>query len=303
MPAQHLFRLSFFPALLVMALGLLLREQGCGEDRPLRIATYNIRQFPRDTDLPRLREVIAALDADVIAVQEIKDRAALDPLVRSLSTGRRRYRYVLAACGGKNQMFLGFLYDTRRAHLRSTREFAELDPDGKGRCSDGERSGLWGVFVSGKRVVHLLAVHLPAGGLPDRVRRRREQWRRALRLLQKLREKGATEVALLGDVNSIGYLDNRDGERDLIDDDLRRAGMDLPTRSLPCSFYWQAPESRDVLSPNLLDHVITTRGLARPGSARVHGFCAALRCQPHPMAGAPPEFHSVSDHCPVSIDL
>lgn len=51
--------------------------------QPVRVATYNIKFFKSSVSAPRLanlKEVVAALDADIIGLQEIDDRAALERL-------------------------------------------------------------------------------------------------------------------------------------------------------------------------------------------------------------------------------
>lgn len=50
--------------------------------RDTRVATWNLENFPRaDQDLARLAARLRALEADVIAVQEVHDRDALARLV------------------------------------------------------------------------------------------------------------------------------------------------------------------------------------------------------------------------------
>lgn len=294
-------RLALSAALLVGALSVYGGARGCAP-APMRVATYNIRRFGVEpTDLARLGEILRGVDADVVAVQEIQSEARLDELVRALGQrGPRRYAYRLADCGGKSQMRVGFLYDTRRVTLRATREYAELDPGGAGRCTEGERAGLLGVFDDGARSVHLLVVHLAARADPEHAAKRRAQWARALAIVARLRAEGAASVALLGDVNSTGYLDNAHDEQDFIQENAARAGLEVATHPLACSEYWRPAAGR--LEPSLLDHVVATPGLALPGTVRVHGYCAALACAPQSSPEEPEDYRRVSDHCPVSFE-
>jgi endonuclease/exonuclease/phosphatase family metal-dependent hydrolase len=260
----------------------------------LRVATYNIRRFGREpTDLDRLARVLDAVDADVIAVQEIQDATRLDELFARLGRGRA-WKRVLSACGGRSEMLVGFLYDSARVTLEETREFPELDGEG-GRCTEGERAGLLARFSSGGRALTLLAVHLASGASPEHAGRRRMQWRRALAILAAV----PGDKALLGDTNSAGWLDDTHGEREFIEREVARAGLELITRPLACSEYFHAGD--DALEPSLLDHVAATPGVARAGSLTLHGYCAELACRPHHDA-PPAEFSTVSDHCPVSFE-
>lgn len=114
-------------------------------------------------------------------------------------------------------------------------------------------------------------------------------------------ESGGESVAVLGDVNSTGFLEDRNGERTFIEEEAKRAGLDVMTRGLACSEYFGPLEKDGPLVPSLLDHVVGTPGFARRGSAKVHGYCAALACAP--VLPAPEDFTMVSDHCPVTIDV
>jgi endonuclease/exonuclease/phosphatase family metal-dependent hydrolase len=272
----------------------------------LHVATYNIRCFGTEpTDMDRLTAIVSEVAPDVMAVQEVQSEARIADLAQRLtarSGGRRAYAYVLASCGGRSAMRVGFLYDARRARLRAVREYPELDPDGEGSCTEGDRAGLLGAFDDGARApLELLAVHLAAGSEPERVERRRAQWARAHRIAAGLHGAGHARVVILGDVNSTGWLDNRGAERDYIDARARENGMAVATAPLACSEYWRPAPDR--FEPSLLDHVVAPPGLVRDGSVRVHGYCAALACAPHRASEPPADYATVSDHCPVAFDL
>jgi endonuclease/exonuclease/phosphatase family metal-dependent hydrolase len=265
------------------------------------VGTFNIREFGKvDTDMPKLTALVASLDADVLAVQEIQSESKLRALAARLSGASRTYRVALSACGGKSNMRIGFLYDEHRLALSSTKEYPELAPGGDGSCTDGDRPGFLGVFKNGERTLHLLAIHLTFGSESGAVKKRRAQWERAHAIAAKLREGGATNVMILGDANSTGYRDDDQGERAFIDERARNAGMRVETSGIGCSEYWKK-DGRYM--PSLLDHAVATTGSVARGSARVHGYCAALRCAPHESSEPPDEHTSVSDHCPVTVDL
>jgi endonuclease/exonuclease/phosphatase family metal-dependent hydrolase len=273
----------------LVLLALLARCVGCGP-APLRVGTYNIRRFGVEpTDVDALTTIVKRAKVDVLAVQEIQSAAKARDLARRLSM-----ELSLSRCGGRSEMFVGFLYDARRVRLVETREYPELDPGGGGSCA-GDRPGLVASFDGADRRFELLVFHLAAGSERERVAQRKEQWRRAHRIAKLSK----VPVAILGDANSTGYLDDREGERTFIDGEAAKADMEVVSAPLRCSEYFQ-PEP-PALRPSLLDHVVATPHLVRPGSIAVQGYCAELACRP---ADSPPrEFTTVSDHCPVTFDL
>ena len=99
--------------LLLFSAALLFGLRSCSPPT-LRIVTFNVRTFGLQTDRVRLRELLQAADADVIALQEVRDSQALGALAAELSSKTSRsYRAVSSACGGKQRLHLGFLLDTR----------------------------------------------------------------------------------------------------------------------------------------------------------------------------------------------
>jgi endonuclease/exonuclease/phosphatase family metal-dependent hydrolase len=268
----------------------------------LRIATFNIQELgKRKTDMAKTSALVASLDADIVAVQEIQSDAHFRELAEKASRGARAYRTAVSRCGGKSDMRLGFLYDERSVELLSTKEYPELAPGGGGRCGD-DRPGLLGVFQREARTVHLLAIHFAAMSDANAYKKRQMQWDRAHKIVAQLRANGADSVMILGDANSTGYRDDTRGERTFVDERARKAGMDVETSGIACSEYFMDDDA-GVLTPSLLDHAVATPGLVARGSARVHGFCASLKCAPHRSPTPPDDFNAISDHCPVTVDL
>ncbi|MBX3227280.1 MAG: endonuclease/exonuclease/phosphatase family protein [Labilithrix sp.] len=286
----------------VVALGivssLVLRGGGCFE-RPLRVGTFNVRELGKaPTNMDRLAELVASTGSDVLALQEVMRVGAAADLAKRLEvrTGRR-FVHAVSQCGGRSEMRVGYLYDAARVTLISTTEYPELAPEPGGRCGT-ERSGLAAKLErrDGRAPFQLLTVHFVMGG--DQVAKRREQWRKAHVIAAKLGEE--SPVAILGDANSTGFLDDDEGERTFILDEAKKADLDVLTTDAKCTEYWR-PKRGAPLTPSLLDHVVATPRLVRRGSVKVHGFCADLRCRA--TATDPPDFTNVSDHCPVTIDL
>jgi endonuclease/exonuclease/phosphatase family metal-dependent hydrolase len=265
----------------------------------LRVGTYNIRTFgstKTKTDMKRLVAIVEEANADVLALQEIQAVPPARELARRLSHDGRSFTLTLTKCGGKSEMLVGFLYDTKKVSLAKTREYPELDPDVDERECGVERSGLAARFdrLDGGRSFQLLVVHMAAK--PEMFERRKLQWQRAHKIAAGLAKEGP--VAILGDTNSTGFLDDAAKERTFILEQAKNAGLDVATQDLRCTEYF-GPE--DNLSPSVLDHFVATPGFAASRSVRVHSFCAALGCA-RPKE-APEEYRTVSDHCPVTLDV
>jgi endonuclease/exonuclease/phosphatase family metal-dependent hydrolase len=281
----------------LLAAAPLLGSSCLGGD--LRVATYNLRHFGVEPkDMHRLTGILERLDADVVAVQEIRRPDRLEQLARDLGGWRRSYRAVSSSCAGRQGMHVGFLYDARRVTLKGTREFRELLPD-EGGCSEGDRPGFLAVFEAGGQEVHALVVHLKSGGDDEEFRQRRQQIERLNRLTGMLRAQGAKRILLLGDMNTTGYLDNERGERDLVEGLARENGLTVATGGLRCTEYYRK-DRRNVI-PSLLDHALVSGAALVPSSTEVHEHCAELRCAPHRADSMPPSYTDVSDHCPVTF--
>lgn len=300
-----LLRIRVVRLLLLGAL-LLFGLRSCSAPE-LRIGTFNIRMFGQKTDRVRLTEILAELDADVIAIQEIRDEQALSALAAELSAKTSRsYQAVRSDCGGRQRLHLGFLFDTRRASLDSVREFPELREDRSGSCFEGERAGLLGSFSSRGRfsirssTLHVLNVHFAAGGDVGQAQSRQLSLQRALRILASLGQSGADRLVLLGDLNTTGYANDQYGERSAVHRQLEQSGMKTITDDLSCSAYWK-PSRFSPYQPGKLDHVIVSSSVAAAAPSSVQGFCAALDCQPSQRV--PNDFDAVSDHCPVVVTV
>lgn len=277
-----------------------LLSLACREPAPFRLGTYNVRNLGAEpTDLDRLAGVILDARPDALALQEVVDERAVAALEERLAARGRRYAHALSRCGGKRSLRVGFLYDPRAVKLAGVREFPSLDPAGGEVCVGDDRSGLAATFERNGRRVTALTLHLAAGAEPERQERRRAQWARVGEIARRLREGGAARVVVLGDVNSTGWLDDAGGERALVTESARAAGMAVATAGLACTEYWRGPRGR--FEPSVLDHVLVSDGA--DVTATVHGYCARLACRAHPLDQPTAEYAVVSDHCPVTVDL
>jgi endonuclease/exonuclease/phosphatase family metal-dependent hydrolase len=246
----------------------------------LRVATFNIENYPRDArQVEGAFATIEELGAPVVAVQEITDPRAFEVAARAHLGDT--YRFVHDE-GGQLQ-HVGVLYDASRFELAYARTHREtrLGPLGKPtlevRLRRRGRGPALRVFV----------VHLKAGGDSSHIRR--EQLRQLTPLLRAAADSW-DDVMLLGDFNATGPED-RETLRELA----LRTHLEWASEHLECTSYWNRS---DGCRGAALDHVFRRE---RPRSVDARGPCESIGCSPGDRC---PAFHrEVSDHCPVTIDL
>lgn len=240
----------------------------------VRVATFNIENFPRDgRQVEGAFAAIDALDAEVVAVQEITDP------VRFAREARRRlgprWRFVHDS-GGLEQR-LGVLYDSERFALAYARTHDDTQVDGRGKPVLEARLRRRG----GGRALRLFVVHLKAGG--DYAHVRREQLRRLTPRIEDAAQSW-DEVILLGDFNATGEQDRRTLARLA-----RQTGLAWASEELECTSYWNR---RDGCVGSALDHVLTREP---PEEIEARGPCETEGCHRRDRC---PLFHrEVSDHC------
>jgi endonuclease/exonuclease/phosphatase family metal-dependent hydrolase len=264
------------------------------------LGTFNIRQFPEaTTDHAAVARAIGELDVDAFAVQEIAGRDAFDAALRA--AGERDGRSLRASLspyckeGTPFPLHLGVVYDAARVELLRTRA---LGPSGA--CEGDQPHGVAALLRARDGTSFALAaIHMKAGGGAAEQEIRRRQWAWLLAALPELEEDLGAPVIVAGDFNSTGYLEREHPERRFIAEQLARAGRELATGSLGCSMYWQPDRERRRWAPSLLDHVLAPPGLTSEPEAL--GMCARLACEPQDEV--PPEWRTLSDHCPVRVRL
>ena len=263
------------------------------------VATFNIEMFPKQaTDLRRVAEQFVEIDADLIAVQEIRNAAALRIVVAwaSAATGRD-YAVVMSQCSGRPDFASpGLVYDTDRLTLLAHEDFPELDPDGRGECRFDAMPGVLGVFEDGTgETIAALSVHHRA--FPSNYAQRKTQLRNTLKILADVEARYGAHAIALGDFNTTGFRGEPEDERAGFMEAVEAAGVELLTGELACTEYYRPSNTRTYL-PSQLDHVLVRDGAW--ADAEVLGMCQTLRCRPvdGPM---PDEYTVVSDHCPVRV--
>jgi endonuclease/exonuclease/phosphatase family metal-dependent hydrolase len=290
-----------------------LRSSGARLARPAgiaRLASWNLRWFPdgkpgnraggSGVDLGWLACTLWWLDADVIAVQEVKQtpeaERALAQLLGELNRlAGARYVSRLDDCGGKVQQHVGLIWNEARVSGSSVRTIAELNPHGD-PCRDQLRPGLAArLRFSGGLDLTAVSAHFKSMS-DERAYRLRARSFSALSGVARdeLSQTGDGDLLLLGDLNTAGCdactpAISPEAEQELWRRQLAEAGL----RLVPAD---AAGSERHQGRLTLLDHAVATatmRELQSDARTQVVGPCAA--------AGR--RSTALSDHCPIVLDL
>jgi endonuclease/exonuclease/phosphatase family metal-dependent hydrolase len=266
------------------------------------VGTFNIRLFPdRGTAPQAVADRIVELDVDLFMVQEIREPAAFDAVLAEVSarTGRD-YAASLGPMCRTSELKLGVVFDRLRLREVEHRTQAVLDPEGRCSCRDGHPPAFLSVLEGeGGARLGAMSVHLQYGGRRWMHRARRDQWDHLVATILRLRAELRLPLAVAGDFNSTGFIDDDRGERGLIFEMAARAGMTVATAELRCTAYWRPNRRTRNYEPSMLDHILLDP--APQGPAEVLGMCAALGGLGCPGDQDVPDFRVVSDHCPVRV--
>lgn len=272
-----------------------------GKGAALRVATWNLHNFGEQRSGPqpdraRLRERLAGLDADLLAVQEIHDPAALQALLPN-------YTLALSEHGGRGHQRLGVAFDPQvLAQVEPAREHSGLSMRGH------VRPGL-SVYLrahDGGPDFHVLVVHLKA--MSDGYSLRTQQWALLAELARDLLRRDP-DLVVLGDFNATGPAGGTpQAELAALEAILGPIGLRRLAASEPCSAYWDGARRDAWKEPSLLDLVWVAglhEGLDAAAQVRPLHHCARHHCQSFRSTDAYPEpdFADLSDHCPVVLDL
>lgn len=250
----------------------------CDAGRRAALPCDVARGLSRDSaDLARMAAHARALDADVIAVQEVEDEATLARLFRG---------YHICLAGGPGLQHTGFAIRPALSH-RCEPALQALALGGKYR--PGARLTLW---AGSRQEIRLLAVHLKSGCSSDPA--------------------GSTRAAcgpMAAQMRELaGWLDEAENDRLILLGDFNRAGPDLTDPlwqgliqhpRLPLTDAANGSPFRNcyIGQPfwRSIDHILLGPAIARamrPGSYRKLRYAAADAMN-----------YRLSDHCPVSIDI
>lgn len=253
-----------------------------GSDDALDIATWNIENFPLMPSTPRLvADLIASMDLDVIALQEIEDIASFEELVARLPG----YKGILSnhTYGNGTYQKVAFIYRT---------DVVEVGPavllfDNNGY--EFPRPPLQVIMTAGDLEFVAITLHLKAGG-GDEDKARREV---AIEMLEdhvrgSVEGSGDDEILMLGDFNE--RIDTSDGAARFEPFLGDPAAYEFHTDTLPNGAASFIPSGR------VIDHVISTVGLAEEMSGGLEQI-PALQTFFNAYTSA------ISDHLPVVVSM
>lgn len=284
----------------------------------LRIVSWNVRNFPLDerpqeadlgysrrTNICDLETVLAGLDADLLALQEVNDTRRFPPILRR-AVSDRRMGIRFSTGGGRFGQHLAIAWDVDTLELVSE-PFDVMETVFE--------EGMRPAFAASFRSRHsegvdftVIVVHLESG--PQNFAERRRQNRALAGWIKGLvRDTGDPDVILLGDFNSAGSpKGGLEGELQSMATIFGEAGLRLLPNEADCSSYWEGPGGRDgVQEASLLDHVFLGGFAADQPVVPVQPWlhCARLECVD--LISRPGEedgtFWDVSDHCPLTFEI
>jgi endonuclease/exonuclease/phosphatase family metal-dependent hydrolase len=284
------------------------------------IATWNITWFPDltpggsapksgGTNIPWLACLIAWLDVDVLAAQELKidphTQAKWQELQNTLNQlTRGDWTHQTDRCPNKGRQHVGFLYNRKRVSASGLQDVASLNPT-RNACGGDQRPGFGGYFrFPGGLDLHLVSVHLKS--MPDResYAKRRTAMAGFSSAMQELSKRNPDQDRIvLGDFNTMGCQDceppiTAAAERETLNKELQALSEPFELRSgARCSHYYEG-------KPGLLDHIVTSKLQELPFAVAVQpaGLCEVFSCNPLP-GQAPAVRREVSDHCPLVLEI
>jgi endonuclease/exonuclease/phosphatase family metal-dependent hydrolase len=321
---------------------LLLAALGCGEDfvvgdeqnqatRPprawsaepvkegnLRVVTLNIRNYPAvedeaaapnertspSTDEGMLLDLLAELDFDVLAVEEVRDPARFEGLLAELAerTGSPGYTSAFAANTlSGNEQRVGIVVRSEKLALGDVVEHAEIDVKGT------LRSGLSARVTStrdGGADFGVLVLHLASGDSVKRATLRTEQAKAASSVVATAAASaGDQDFIVLGDLNTA----REEQEYPALDEAFASAAaLTRLDNEGACTSYY-VKNKLGALHPSLLDQVYVSslEELDQDVPLRAGAHCFERSCQPFESDGPDTgtTYWGVSDHCPVYFEI
>lgn len=289
--------------------------------RTARFASWNLHWFPdgkpgraaAGADVAWLACALSWLDADVIAVQEVKQtapaRVALEQLLRELNRlSGARYVSGMDDCGSRVPQHVGLIWNEARVKASEIGTVAALNPSGDA-CGRQLRPGLGArLRFPGGLDLTAMSAHFKSMADERALDLRESSFAAVPVLLRELTQRtGDTDLLLLGDLNTMGCedcqppLSARD-ELHAADQALRRGGLRVVRADAAGSHFHDGRAT-------LLDHALASldmRELEPTALTHVAGACATV-------AGGGPVSPSgraakrvrqrLSDHCPIVLDL
>jgi endonuclease/exonuclease/phosphatase family metal-dependent hydrolase len=281
----------------------------------VRVGTWNVKAFPKYSDVGWLACALTWLDVDLVGLQEVlltaDGKEALDELTRQLAarTGAAWY-WVADTCPDPERFHMVLLHRGDRVHLSDVATHPEVDPThkkegGTTECPGNLRPAL-GAYVQsnlGGVDFHFVTTQLDAGERAYDFGNRQRAWlgigdvqlaRAALR--------ADDDFVVAADFNSTGCAQRGIADREEIGIvrevfDALEPPLVLADATEGCTYFTEGGTRH-------VDHIAVSAAMkeARGSAARVSGLCVASRCRPtdrgHALA-----LSRLSDHCPVVFDI
>jgi endonuclease/exonuclease/phosphatase family metal-dependent hydrolase len=235
---------------------------GDGTDDPLRIgsastlelATWNLRNFPSQSDTPELvAELILRLDLDLVFVQEITDEYAFEDMLDGIPTHRGLLspdRYASGEYQKTGMIYRTGLIEITNSHsILSGDSYAFPRPPFQADISV-EKDGVGFTFIA-------INAHLKAGNSESDEARRRDACQQLKQHVDTMLEQDpATGVLIVGDLN------------DSIDDPSYNNVFTIFLEDLQYSFLTEPLADEEAFSyiswQRLIDHLLITAQLLSP---------------------------------------
>ena len=315
MKLWHRHRAALAASVLLLAVAACTQKESdvtpTAASSEIRVATWNIRYFPEpETDPARVADILAGLDAELIAVQEIRDEAALASLLADVNArvrsaagtgGGRVYSYVLAESGGNGGLYVGYVYDTLAVELSSVRTMWRL------QMTEDLRPGLAARVKSrrGGLDFGVIVMHTDSG-VRDRDYQNRLRFLDSLSAVLPEFVASDADVIVLGDLNTMGR--EADGEVTAVTAQQEIASLDRELEALGMRRLQNEPDCTEYYRGRgvTLDHIVVaaaTREAPTDLVAEVLGYCREVKCAPLDPDDMPLDYRVASDHCPVIVDL
>jgi len=268
------------------------------------VASYNIRNFDYDqrsqtpTNKNQLLKTLKSLNADLIAVQEIREKSEFN---RFIQNNFNSFETAFSECGGSHAQHLGFVFNKKKYQLlRLEEDMRTVNPrmNSQRTACNGSRPVLIAKFkdLSTNKVFHALSVHLKSGGQSNSIKKRFKQLAIISNIISELKKNGHSSFMIMGDFNSTEY-SLRGTHYKKFKKIMRDMNMRDLSEDLKCSSYWWGGVDDGVNYPSMLDHVIVSPDLYRQKS-QVMSHCQKLRCNETYESEMGVSFDEVSDHCP-----
>lgn len=275
----------------------------------IHFASFNIRNFDYNergqgpTDKNELDQLFIELNADLVAVQEIK---SLENFENFLKRRMPDFAIKLSDCGGSGNQKLGFVFNKKMFELLEFEEDLSFsDPvQSSDQVCGTLRPLVIGKFEdkNSKEKFYAISVHLKAGSDRTSMNKRFAQYELIVEKIKTLKQTGIKKIVMMGDFNTTGFL-SRNLDYTKFQEMITNARLTNTTNELPCSVFWSGKNSFE--QPSKLDHILMTNELLNEYDFTSDYFshCKKVSCAPSYLEQLGVTYLKVSDHCPIKAEI